>query len=112
STQELTDFYARVFSDWKSVDPNHLVTSGGLLHIDWEALYGSSSGIDHQAIWALASEDVLSIHNYFASLPATAANDTKTSIIAAAAQSLGKPWITEEFGFPQTPSDNATTYTE
>ncbi len=112
TTQELTNFYGRVFGDWKGVDHNHLVTSGGLLHIDWEALYGSSSGIDHDAIWALSTGDVLSIHNYFANLPGTPANDTKTSIVAAAAQSLGKPWITEEFGFPQTPSDNATTYTE
>jgi Tol biopolymer transport system component len=116
TTQELTDFYARVFDEWKSYDPNHLVTSGGLLHIDWEALYGGSSGIDHEAIFSLPNQDVLSIHNYFGRLPATAANDTKTAVVATAAASLGKPWITEEFGFPEQPVDNSTTpatiYTE
>lgn len=111
-TQELTDFYARVFNEWKSLDPNHLVTSGGLLHIDWQALYNSDSGIDYQAIFALPNQDVLSIHNYFAQLPATATTDTKTAIVAAAAQSLNRPWITEEFGFPQTPVDGAAAYTE
>ncbi len=111
-TEELTLFYGRVFNQWKSYDHNHLVTSGGLLHIDWQALYTSDSGIDYSAIFGLQNQDVISIHNYFAHLPATAANDTKTSIIATAAQSLNKPWITEEFGFPQTPVGNSVTYTE
>jgi endoglucanase len=116
STQELTDFYARVFNQWKAYDSNHLVTSGGLLHIDWEELYGGSSGIDYQAIFSLPNQDVLSIHNYFGHFPATAANDTKTSKVATAAANVGKPWITEEFGFLQQPVDNSTTppttYTE
>jgi virginiamycin B lyase len=114
TTQELTDFYERVFAQWKAYDSNHLVTTGGLLHIDWEELFGGSSGIDHEAIFALTNQDVLSIHNYFGHLPATAANDTKTEVIAAAAADLGKPWITEEFGFPQTPVDSSTstTYSE
>lgn len=112
TTQELTDFYARVFGQWKAYDSNHLVTSGGLLHIDWQALYGSDSGIDFNAIWALPNEDVLSIHDYFGRFPATAANDTKAAIVAAAAQANDKPWITEEFGFLQQPADGATTYTE
>jgi hypothetical protein len=34
---------------------------GGLLHIDWEELYGGSSGIDYQAIFSLPNQDVLSI---------------------------------------------------
>jgi probable HAF family extracellular repeat protein len=112
-TQELTDFYARVFDQWKGNDPNHLVTSGGLLHIDWEELYnGNHSGIDYDAIWSLPNQDVLSIHDYYAHLPATAANDTKVKIVAAEAQAKGKPWITEEFGFPQQPTEDTTTYSE
>jgi streptogramin lyase len=114
TTQELTDFYERVFGQWKAHDSNHLVTTGGLLHIDWEELFGGSSGIDHEAIFGLANQDVLSVHNYFGHLPATAVNDTKTEVIAAAAADVGRPWITEEFGFPQTPVDSstATTYSE
>jgi CSLREA domain-containing protein/uncharacterized repeat protein (TIGR01451 family) len=114
TTQELTDFYSRVFDEWKAYDPNHLVTTGGLLHIDWEELYGGSSGIDHEAIFSLPNQDVLSIHDYFGRFPATAANDTKTEIIAAAAEDADKPWIIEEFGFLQKPFDPASsmTYTE
>jgi CSLREA domain-containing protein len=109
-TQELTDFYERVFDEWKAHDPNHLVTSGGLLHIDWEEVYGDAdgSGIDHEAIFALPNQDVLSIHNYFPAFPPTSANDAKTPKIAAAAASTGKPWITEEFGFTQAPIDTST----
>jgi endo-1,4-beta-mannosidase/plastocyanin len=111
-TQELTDFYSHVFAQWKAYDGNHLVTTGGLLHIDWQALYGSDSGIDTDAIFSLPQQDVLSIHNYFATFPATASTDTKTSIVAQAAQDVHKPWITEEFGFPQQPSSGGTNYTE
>ena len=113
-TQELTDFYERVFDQWKTYDPNHLVTSGGLLHIDWEELFGDAdgSGIDHEAIWALPNQDVLSIHTYFGSFPATAANDFKTPKVADAAWLHDKPWINEEFGFLQEPVDGQTTYTE
>jgi plastocyanin len=112
TTQELTDFYARVFDQWKAYDPNHLVTSGGLLHVDWEELYGGPSGIDYEAIWSLPNQDVLSIHDYFAHFPATAANDTKAWKIATAAATVDKPWITEEFGYLQQPVDGSTTYTE
>ncbi len=101
--QELTDFYARVFDQWKTYDANHLVTSGGLLHIDWEEVFANpnGSGIDHAAIFALPNQDVLSIHDYFPSLPPSPATDYKLAKVATAAAAADKPWITEEFGFPQ-----------
>jgi hypothetical protein len=109
-TQELTDFYGRVFGQWKSRDSHHLVTSGGLLHIDWEEVYGNpnGSGIDHAAIFALPNQDVLSIHDYFPSFPPNIAADAKLAKVATAAASVGKPWITEEFGFTQAPTDDST----
>jgi hypothetical protein len=110
TTQELTDFYARVFGAWKQLDRNHLTSCGGLLHIDWEEVYGnpSGSGIDHGAIFALADHDVPSIHNYFPAFPPSRAIDHKTPKIAASCASLVKPWITEEFGFTQAPTDYST----
>ena len=103
TTTELTDFYERVFDQWKTYDPHHLVTSGGLLHIDWEEVYASGSGIDHEAIFALANQDVLSIHDYVPALPPNPVTDYKVQKVAAAAALVNKPWINEEFGFLQAP---------
>lgn len=110
TTQELTAFYARVFSQWKKEDTKHLVSSGGLLHIDWEELYGnpSGSGIDWKAIASLPKHDVPAIHTYWASFPPTPVNDFKTPKFASYCAGIGKPWITEEFGFLQQPFDPST----
>ena len=118
TTQELTDFYARVFSEWRSRDHNHLLSSGGLLHIDWEELYGNpdGSGIDWHTIAALPGHDVPSIHNYWGSFPPTPASDFKTPKFSGYCAQIGKAWITEEFGFLQEPvdfsTDPDTVYTE
>ena len=110
TTQELTDFYRRVFAEWKGFDKNHLVSSGGLLHIDWEEIYGNpdGSGIDYVAIFSLPKHDVPSIHNYWNAFPPSAATDFKTPKIATVCASIGRPWITEEFGFLQAPVDTET----
>ncbi|MFY9588486.1 MAG: cellulase family glycosylhydrolase [Actinomycetota bacterium] len=105
TTQELTDFYRRVFAQWRAIDPNHLLSPGGLLHLDWEERYGnpSGSGVDWQAIFALDLNDVPAIHNY--SLNATPATDFTSPKIAPYCAQIGKPWITEEFGFKQFEDD-------
>jgi hypothetical protein len=56
STAELTEFYRRTLEMLRLDDPNHLRSSGGLIHTDWQQLYGHDSGIDGQAIFALADK--------------------------------------------------------
>ena len=106
TTQELTDFYRRVFTQWRAVDPNHLLSPGGFLHLDWEERFGnpSGSGIDWRAIFALSMNDVPAIHNY--GLSSNPATDFVSPKIAPYCAQIGKPWITEEFGFTQFEDDD------
>ena len=47
-----------ILAEWKVQDPNHLVSPGGLLQLDW------NSGIDWKHVFGLADNDVCSIHDY------------------------------------------------
>jgi hypothetical protein len=93
SSAELTDFYKRSYAELRAADPNHLIESGGLLQ------YGWNSGVDWRTIFA--AMDMCSIHVYsdrdIATVPA----------IAAYCAGIGKPWITEEFSYPQSDGDTA-----
>lgn len=93
STAELTDFYKRSYGELRAADPNHLIEAGGLLQ------YGWNSGIDWRAIFA--AMDMCSIHGFsdgdIAAVPA----------IASYCAGIGKPWITEEFSYPQSDGDSA-----
>lgn len=93
TTAQLTEFFHRTFAEWKAEAPNQLVASGGLLHYGWD------SGIDWQAIFGLADSDVCTIHNY------SAADSVATPTVAAYCARLGKPWMTEEFGWEQSVGD-------
>ena len=83
STADLTDFYARTLGYLGSIDANHLRSTGGLIHTDWQFLYGGSSGIDGEAIYALPDNTLPAVHTY---PPAYAANgfpiDYQTPILA------------------------------
>lgn len=96
TTAELTDFYNTTMTEWKSLDPNHLVTTGGFLQLTW------NSGIDWQSIMKLSSDDVCDIHVY-----STADQTITLPAVASLCASIGKPWITEEFGFPISLGDAA-----
>ena len=106
TTAGLTDFYQRTLDYLASIDANHLRSTGGLIHLDWEALYGSSSGIDGPAIFGLTSNTLPALHTY---PPRYAGDGTpidyQTSTYGPLAGSLGKPWFTEEFGWPQNVGD-------
>jgi endo-1,4-beta-mannosidase len=106
TTQELTNFYSRVFTQWRALDPNHLLSSGGLDQLDWEERYNNpnGSGIDWQAIFSLPGNDVPSIHNY--GLNADPSFDYVTPKVAPYCAQIGKPWVTEEFGFEQSIGDD------
>jgi len=95
TTQNITDFYTRTLAQWKTLTPNILINTGGLLHLN------GNSGIDWQTIFALTSDEVCSIHNYSAG-----DSNVTTPNIATYCQAHGKPWVTEEFGFSQTLGDS------
>jgi hypothetical protein len=96
TTLQLTTFYRRTIAELHFHDVNHLVSSGGLLQLDWK------SGIDWKSIFALPGNNVPAIHVY-------SSGDEHTSLpaVAAYARLIGKPWIVEEFGFRQTAGDAA-----
>jgi Cellulase (glycosyl hydrolase family 5) len=94
TTSQITAFFSRTFTEWKALDPNHLVSSGGLLQIDW------ASGIDWKAIFGLTDNDVCSIHDY-----SDADRTVTTPAVATYCASIGRPWITEEFGWEQSVGD-------
>ena len=98
STDELTTFYRTAFSVWRAYDRNHMLSSGGLLHIDWEEAFGNpaGSGIDWQAIFSLRYNDVPAIHSYWHNFPPTSANDYRSPKVSAYCASIRKPWLTEE----------------
>ncbi|MHA6629348.1 hypothetical protein ACU61A_28260 [Pseudonocardia sichuanensis] len=90
----VTEFFRRTLRQAEDIDPHHLWSTGGLLHLDRD------SGIEWPTIMAMPENDVCSIHNY--SEPDTVVT---TPQIARFCGVLGKPWITEEFGFPQSVGD-------
>jgi endo-1,4-beta-mannosidase len=93
SSQQLTDFYRRSYSQLRAADPNHIISSGGLLQ------YGWNSGIDWRSIFAVV--DLCALHGYSESDLAA------VPTIAATCAGMGKPWITEEFGYQQSLGDAA-----
>jgi len=95
TTSQLTSFFARTFSEWKALDANHLVSPGGLTQLDW------NSGIDWRSIFGLADNDLCSIHDY-----GTGDQTVTTPNVASYCASIGRPWLTEEFGWDQSVGDS------
>jgi hypothetical protein len=95
TTAQITSFFSRTMALWRSRDAYHLLTPGGLLQLDW------SSGIDWQAIMSLPSVDVCALHVY-------GLGDQTTTVpqVSKYCAALGKPWITEEFGYNQQDGDS------
>ena len=95
TTQQVTDFFRIMFAFWATNAPQQLKTTGGFLQLDW------NSGIDWKAIMALPGSNVCSIHVY-------SSGDQNITLPAVAdyCRSLGKPWITEEFGQPVSLNDS------
>jgi hypothetical protein len=88
TTDQLTAFYRGVLAYWSAAAPQQLLTAGGLMQLGW------NSGIDWRAIFALPHNNVIALHLY-------SDTDRQKVVPAVAAYSaqLGRPWITEEFGF-------------
>jgi hypothetical protein len=95
STQALTDFY-RVLSDTLyAADPNHLISSGGFIHLNQ-----LDCGIDWKSIFSLPHINMAAIHVY-------SNNDRTITIpmVATWAAKNSKPFTVEEFGFLQGNND-------
>ena len=107
STAGLTDFFSRTLAYLATVDTNHLRSSGGLIHLDWQYLYGGGgSGIDGAAIFAMPENTLPALHTY---PPQYAGDGTpidyQTPDMSAVAAANAKPWFTEEFGWTQSTGD-------
>lgn len=89
TTSGLTAFYGRVEQTWHDAAPRQLLTAGGLDQLSW------NSGIDWRSIFGLPYNAVDAIHVY-------SGPDRLDTLPAVASYShrIGRPWITEEFGFP------------
>ncbi len=87
SAAQLVDFYRTVEQFWHDRAPDQLLTTGGLLYLDWD------SGIDWQSIMELPHNDVFTIHLY-------SSPDLRVTMpqVAAAAAVAGRPWLVEEWG--------------
>ena len=107
-TAELTEFYRRTLEMLRLDDANHLRSSGGLIHLDWQQLYppNGDSGIDGQAIFALADNTLPALHTYPGQFAADGTPiDYQPPVFGPYATGLGKPWLTEEFGWTQNVGD-------
>ena len=96
TTAQLTAFFRTVTDRWAARAPGQLLTTGGLMQLDWD------SGIDWQTLMALPNNHVPSIHIY-----SDADRRTTVPAFAARAAQLGKPWLNEEFGAPAAIGDEA-----
>jgi hypothetical protein len=95
STQALTGYY-RVLSDTlHAADPNHLISSGGLSHLNQ-----ADCGIDWKSIFSLPHINMAAVHVY-------SENDRTITVpmVAGWAAKNGKPFTIEEFGFLQGEGD-------
>jgi hypothetical protein len=86
TTRQLTEFYRRTLAQWKALDTNHLVETGGFSYLDWE------SGIDWQTIMADPNSDVCAIH-----MGSPGDILITTPNVSAFCRAIGKPWINEAF---------------
>lgn len=95
STEALTNYYRVLSETLYAADPHHLISSGGLSHLN-----ESSCGIDWQAIFSLPHINMATIHVY-------SDNDRNITMpmVSQWASSNQKPFVIEEFGFQQGSSD-------
>lgn len=91
-----TSFFADVESYWKTLDPNHLVSPGGVAGME----YAGQNGIPWQAIFSNPATDVCGTKTYggMVNFLPTLANYCNNT--------LHKPWFDDEWGYPQSDGDS------
>jgi hypothetical protein len=97
TTQELTAFYDKVSTQLRAGDPNHLISSGGLLYLDW------NSGIDWKTIFNLPNIKMAAMHVY------SKGDESVLPTVSEWARqpSVNIPFVIEEFGMKQGTDDTA-----
>jgi hypothetical protein len=95
TSRQLVEFYGRVQGFWRAAAPRQLLTTGGLMQLDW------ASGIDWRPIFNLPDNDIVALHVYTDG----EANSTIPQV-ARFSREIGKPWIIEEFGYPASLPDD------
>jgi hypothetical protein len=93
----LIDFYDKVSTQLRAGDPHHLISSGGLLFLDW------NSGIDWRRIFSLPNIQMAAVHVY------SAGDRSVVPTVAKWARqpSVNIPFVIEEFGMKQGDDDAA-----
>lgn len=96
STDALTNYY-RVLSDTLyAADPHHLISSGGLSHLN-----EADCGIDWKTIFSLPHINMAAVHVY-----SDGDRNITMPMVSQWATSNQKPFTVEEFGFQQGESDS------
>jgi hypothetical protein len=79
----------------RAADANHLISTGGLLYLDW------NSGIDWRTIFGLPNISLANVHIY------SDGDRSMMPTVASWARTNNKPFVNEEFGFKQEMGDQA-----
>jgi hypothetical protein len=96
TTQDITSFYARVESDWKSQAPASLTAPGGLGYLD-----EPQAGIDWMTIFANPANDLCAIKTYGGMLAYS------PTVARYCITTLHKPWFNDEWGYQQVAGDSS-----
>ena len=102
SGQAYIDFFRATSDRLRAADPNHLISSGGFLHLS-----DPHSGIPWKEIFGLPNIQMAAVHVY--SDPAITDNDDVRAAVTVAewARQQGIPFTIEEFGAVQSIGDAA-----
>ena len=83
TTAETTAFFQRTLAEWKALDPNHLVSTGGFSYIN-----DPNSGIDWRTIVSDPNNAVCDVE-----INSTYDRDISVPELSSYCQSIGKPWF-------------------
>lgn len=95
TSESLTEFYKETSEKLHTVDPNHLISTGGLSHLNEKAC-----NIDWQSIFNLPTIDLTAVHVY-----SDGDRTITVPTVSDWSKKNKKPFTVEEFGFKQEPGD-------
>ena len=107
-TADLTDFYTRTLGYLASIDSNHLRSTVGPIHLDWQHLYGGGRVGHRRGRRDLRppANTLPALHTYPPQYAGDGSPiDYQTPDMAPVAAANAKPWFTEEFGWTQSVGD-------
>ena len=84
TTATITAFYKRSAAEWKALDPNHIVSSGGFSYLNLP----NAAGIDWQSIMADPNNQVCDIE-----INSSGDRSTTVPMVSNYCKGLNKPWF-------------------